>query len=172
MRSLVRCLSMLGLALLFSSVAPAEDKNPADKKAEKKAEKKALSSVDQAFALPKEIKLSEDQQKKIDELKKEYAPKFEELKKKLDAIETPERRKSAGEAGKKSKEDGKSKQEIQEAREAAMKLSDAEKSQLKELRAASAALRKETRTKKAALLTDEQKALLKPKPKEKKASSK
>jgi hypothetical protein len=84
--SLARCLSVFGLALLLAGVVPAEDK-PA-KKEDKPVKKPApISAIDQAFAFPKGVKLTEDQEKKIAELKKEYAAKVEEMQKKVNELQ-------------------------------------------------------------------------------------
>lgn len=163
MKRLVRCLSALGLALLFAGVVLAEDKKPAVKKEDKKPA--PLSAVDQAFAFPKQIKLTDDQQKKLDELKKEYASKIEDVQKKLAAIMTPERVKAREEAEKQAKADGKKGKELQAAVQAALKLTDEEKTQMKEIQTARAALAKEIGPKKLAVLTDEQREQLKPKKK-------
>src|SRR4051812_20192696 len=81
-RSLIRLLSVFALAFLVAGTVRAEDKKPVEKKpVDKKDEvKKPATPFAGMFAFPKTVTLSEDQQKKLDELKKEYTPKLEELK--------------------------------------------------------------------------------------------
>ena len=162
MRLAVRALSVFCLAALLAAATQADDKKP-DKKAPK---------ADPVFAFPKQIKLDEKQQAKLEELKKEYAPKLKELDEKLAKVLTPERVKPAAEARKAAAAAGKDKKEQRRAYEEALKLSDEEKAQRKEIQAERKKLQAEIREKKIALLTDEQKEELKPKPKDKKPADK
>jgi len=161
MRLAVRILSVFCLAALLGT-AQADEKKP-DKKAPDKKDPNAA-----VFAFPKQIKLDEKQQAKVEELKKEYTPKLNELNDKLAKILTPERVKSASEARKAAAKDGKTKKEQAQAFEEALKLNDDEKAQRKDIQQARKKLQAEILTKKLALLTDEQKEAIKPKPKDKK----
>jgi len=161
MRLAVRILSVFCLAALLGT-AQADEKKP-DKKAPDKKDPNAA-----VFAFPKQIKLDEKQQARVEELKKEYTPKLNELNDKLAKILTPERVKSASEARKAAAKDGKNKKEQAQAFEDALKLNDDEKAQRKDIEQARKKLQAEIRTKKIALLTDEQKEAIKPKPKDKK----
>lgn len=127
------------------------------KLAEKKPEK------DSVFFFPKQIQLNASQQAQLEALKKEYTPQLSGLHTRLTKILTPEREKAAAEAAKAAREAGKSKKEIGEAVQAAQKLTSEEKTQLKEISVARNNLLKEIQTKKLALLTEEQKALVQPK---------
>jgi len=161
MRLAVRILSVFWLAALLGA-AQADEKKPDKKGPDKKDPNAAV------FAFPKQIKLDEKQQAKVEELKKEYTPKLNELNDKLAKILTPERVKSASEARKAAAKDGKTKKEQAQAFEEALKLNDDEKAQRKDIEQARKKLQAEIRTKKLALLTDEQKEAIKPKPKDKK----
>jgi hypothetical protein len=143
-----------------------------DKKETKKEEKKPVPFAN-VFSFPKQIKLTEDQQKKLDQLRTEYTSQLEVNQKKYTAIMTPDRQKAGQEASKQAKADGKKGKELAEAVQAAYKFTDDEKKQLKDIGAERSKLIKEINTKKTALLTDEQKEQLKPKPKtEKKPTDK
>jgi hypothetical protein len=166
---------VFALAVCLAGLTLAEDKKPVEKKEEKKPVVNAPP-----FAFPKQITLSEDQQKKLDALKAEYQPKLAEyqpklaeINKKKDAItNTPERKKARSEAEKKAKEDGKKGKERETAIYEANKYTDDEKKEIKELDAARKSvadplnkLVAEINKKKNALLTEEQQKSLQPKPK-------
>ncbi len=153
MKSLLRCLSVSVLTLGFAVAASSE---------ETKADEKKPVPFANVFTFPKTITLADDQQKKIDDLKKEYTPKLEELKKKADTILTPDRVKAQKEAIDKAKSDGKKGKELAEAGQAALKLTEAETKDLADTKAAQGKLMAEINKKKTDLLTDEQKKLLKP----------
>jgi hypothetical protein len=146
----VLSLSLLGLLVLLPGVRAADKQAPAK-----------LS--DTAFNFPKQIQPTDEQKTKLEDLKKEYGSKLDEIGTRIDAIMTPERKKVAEEATKKAKEDGKKGKELQEAVIAALELPAEDAAKLKEARADRSKLMKEINQKKMALLTDEQKAQLKPK---------
>lgn len=156
MKTAVRTLVALSLVVLLATFARAEDKKEAKKPAKQPAP---------AISFPKQITLDEKQQTALDALNKEYGPQLKELSARENKILTPERRKAGNEAAKAAKADGKKGKEIAEARDAAWKLSDDEKAQLKEINTARGKLMKEVNKKKAAILTDAQKEQLKPKKK-------
>lgn len=157
MKLAVRALSVCCLAVLLGA-APAQDKKPEKKKPKD-------DPISAAFAIPKKITLDEKQQAKLEELKKEYTPKLKELFQKLDKILTPEKVKAAEAARDVAAAEGKKKKELQEVYEQALKLTDEEKAQRKEILSALKRLQGEIRTKKINMLTDEQKEALKPKKK-------
>jgi hypothetical protein len=146
-------LPLLALLVLVPVVGAAQEKKAAPKPS------------DAAFNFPKPIQLTDEQKTKVDELKKEYGPKLDEIQTRIDAVMTPERKKTAEEAGKKAKDDGKKGKELQEAIAAALNLPAEDAAKLKEAQADRGKLMKEIQGKKQALLTDDQKAQLKPKPK-------
>jgi hypothetical protein len=141
----------------------APDKNTPDKKVEnKKAKATPFANV---FTFPKTITLAEDQQKKLDDLKTDYTPKLVEMKKALDVVMTSDRKKALKEAVAKAKADGKKGKELKQAGLDALQLNEDEKKQLAAANLAQKKLMAEINQKKTALLTDEQKKALKPKPK-------
>jgi hypothetical protein len=161
---------VFGLGLLLAGVVSAQDKK-ADKKPDP-PKPPTFSLVDFVFRFPPQIKLSEEQEKKIAALKKEYGPKFDEIQKKSAKIMTPERQKAAGEAAQKAIKEGKKGKEVQEAVEEAMKLTKEEKDQLNEINLSSIKLFGEAQKKAREVLTDEQREQLQPKPKDKPAKDK
>ena len=168
MKSLLRTLPVFALAVCLAGFIVAEDKKPGEKKDDKKPVVNAAP-----FNFPKQITLSEDQQKKLDELKTEYQPKLAELTKKIDAItNTPERKKARAEAEKKAKDDGKKGKELTTAINEANKYTDDEKKEIKDLGAARYKLMGEINKKKNALLSEEQLKSIQPKPKDKPAPEK
>jgi hypothetical protein len=157
-KSLLRRLSVCALALVFAIPASAEDKKKPD-------EVKKPAPFAGVFAFPKTVTLTEDQQRKLDELRKDYTPKLEELKKKSDSILTADRLTAQKEALAKAKAEGKKGKELNDAGTAALKLNEDEAKQLAETKAAQGKLMAEINKKKMELLTDEQKKALQPKPK-------
>jgi hypothetical protein len=156
----VRSLSVCALAFLVAS-AVADEKKPDAKKPD---EKPAAANTG-PFAFPPPIKLSEDQQKKVDALKAEYQPKLQELTKKTNAVLRPEQRKARAEARKKAMDDGKKGAELNKAVEAAAVLDADQQTKMKEIAGERKTLTDEIRKKMLALLTDEQRKSIEPKPK-------
>jgi hypothetical protein len=159
MRLFVRTLFALCLATMLVVPALAADK--ADKKPQKKPVAKPANNL--LFSFPKAIKLDAGQQEKLEALKKEYTPKLTELTAKQAKIMTPERIKARQEATAAAKKAGKKGKELAEAAQAALNLSKEEQKELAQTRGQFVKLVQEINKKKMALLTDEQKALLKPK---------
>jgi len=136
-------------------------------RAEKKAEKKAAAKPsDAAFNFPKQVQLTDEQKTKLEEVKKEYAPKLDAVDAKIGVVITPERKKARDEAMAKAKADGKKGKELQEAGLAALNLPAEDQAKLKEAMAERAKVMKEVNEKKMSLLTDDQKAQFKAKPKQ------
>jgi acetyl esterase/lipase len=109
------------------------------------------------FALP-DIEFSAEQQAKVDEIHKQFAPKLEEVQKKWDAIITPEQLQARREAFRKAREAGTQGRQLREAVEAAVKLTDEQRQQQASLQEERGKLVDEIRTQLIALLTDEQRA--------------
>jgi len=152
-RTALRGLCALGLALVLAGGAGAQEKKPAS---------------DPAFNFPKQIKLDEKQQARVEELKKEYGPKLKELGDKLNVIMTPELKKTEAAARKQAQTDGKKGKELQQAVEEALKLSPDDAKQRRQLMAARQKLVQEINKHKNEMYTEEQKKQIAPKPKEKK----
>lgn len=128
----------------------------ADEPAKKK---KALPGAgNQAFALPKEVELTAEQQAKLDELKKEHGPKLAEIQKKLDEVLSAEQKQARKDAQAKAKADKLKGKDAQAAVMAALMLTEEQKTKYTaaqtEMREAAA----KVRAKLAEFLTDEQKA--------------
>lgn len=146
MRRTILVLSLLGLLLLLNGRAAAQDKR-----------------IDAAFAFPRQVQLTDDQKAKLENLKKEYGPKLAEADTRVTGVMTPERQKAAAEVRKKATSEGKKGKDVQDAVNAALNLSADEQAKFREATAARAKLAQEINKKKLELLTEEQKAQLKPK---------
>lgn len=136
----------------------------------KKAEKK--KPVPQQLQIPKEITLTAEQQKRLDELIATYGPKLEAFQKQRDEVLSEEQRKSASEARKAGQAAGKTGKELQQAVEEAMKLTPEQKTKLDVIRKESAPLGKEIRLKVQEVLTSEQREVLKSLEEKKKEAAK
>lgn len=150
MSSVVRSLLVLFLVAVCLSPALAQEKK-----------KGKANPLDQAFQLPPDITLTEEQQKKVGELRDKYKDQVQDAARK--ARTSKEQTQAGKEAADKAKSDGKKGKEIQSARDEALKLTDEQKTARAELEK----LRREVRKEFESLLTDEQRAKL-PKPKDRK----
>jgi len=142
------CLGLV-LTMASSSAVMAQEKG--------KGKKKAGQALP-VFAIPAEIKLSEEQTAKVEELKKSEGPKVAELQKKLDDLLTADQKAARKEAMAKAKADGKKGKEAQAAVEEALKLNDEQKKQRSELQAEMSKLQLSIKQQIHGLLTDEQKS--------------
>lgn len=145
-------LVVLSLAL-FISAAYSQDEA---KKEKRKRDKKGKNAAEAAFRLPDEIVLTSEQNEKLEALKKEYQPKLREVQNAMDELMTPERKRAAKEARKAAKEAGQKGKQAQQAVDDALKLTDAERVKLGDLRAKERQLRSEVDDKIRAMLTAEQ----------------
>jgi exonuclease VII small subunit len=127
-------------------------------KGKKKNAPKIPTVSSQAFALPMDIELSDEQKTKLAELKKELTPKLEEVQKKVDAVYTDEQKKAREEAFTKARADGKKGKDLKAAYESSVSLTDEQKKQLAAAEKEVAAALKTARDKVLSLLTDEQKS--------------
>jgi hypothetical protein len=125
----------------------------------------APKDVDPVVTFPKKIlvQLTDDQKTKLKELLEELGPKLQEVDSRRNAIMTPERQKAAADARKKAVSDGLKGEAVEKAVNKALNLSADEKGKLAKAEAAQQVVIDEIIKRKTALLTDEQKALLKPK---------
>jgi Spy/CpxP family protein refolding chaperone len=149
----MRRLLLAPLALGLLGLAAGVDAQTAGKKTAPGGDTKA---VDRAFSFPKEIELTDEQKAKIDELKKEFAPRFDKIRAEMRAVMTDERRKVVEEVRKEAKAEGKKGKEVDEMVAAKLKLSPAEQAKLQEARAAREELMKEVNERKMAVLTAKQ----------------
>lgn len=125
----------------------------------KKAEKK--KPIPQQFQIPKEITLTAEQQKQLDDLIATYGPKLAAFQKQRDEVLSEEQRKAGAEARKAGQAAGKTGKELQQAVDEAMKLTPEQTAKLDAIRKESAPLSKEIRSKIQEMLTPEQKETLK-----------
>ena len=80
-------------------------------------------SFQRFFTLP-EIEFSEEQQMKVQEIRKEFLPNLMENQKKWDSVITPEQVQARREALQEARSEGKEGRELQNAANAAIKLTD------------------------------------------------
>lgn len=148
--AVVACLSLPSVA---DDAKPKKKAKPGAEEVEgKKARGRAVGGA--AFAVPKGIELSDEQQEQVAALRKEYAPKMREIAKKIGL--SADQRKAMAEARKAAAADGKKGKEAREAINAAVNLSDEQKAAQAEMQE----LAKEIRGKVMDLLTEDQKAKL------------
>lgn len=140
-----------------------------DKQDKKKQEKKGGENpaVAKAFELPPEITLSTEQKDKLAAIKKELGPKLDEALKKQDDILTDEQKAARKAANKAAKDAGKKGKEAKAEVDAAMKLTEEQKTKMAAAQQDVQAVQRQIRDAISGILTDEQKAKL-PQPKTKK----
>jgi len=151
MRSLMRVMFVWGLMLSVVAMAGAAEEVKAKGK-----KKEAALGGQQVFQLPTEITLTEEQQAKLEALKKEHSPKLAELAKKLDEGITDDQKKARREAVAKTKADGKKGKEAQAEVEAALSLTDEQKKKRAEIQPEMAKLQQSIKEQIHAMLTDDQ----------------
>ncbi len=109
---------------------------------------------------PAEIKLTDEQQTKLGELRATFGAKFAELAKERDAILTAEQLKARGEVEQKIRAGGVSRQEVAELFANAVKLKPDQKTKTEAVEQAANKLRQEAEQAKLAVLTAEQQTQL------------
>ena len=140
--------------------------------AEKKCDVKKAPACPAAQRVDKWVAgltLTDDQKTSLTDLKKEYGPKLVAAIKKMD-VKTPEQKKATAEAVKEAKAAGKKGKELHQAVDAAVTLTDEQKTQLADAKKDVGALEKELRQKVMSVLTPEQKEQVKKAHKAKKAA--
>ncbi len=160
MRKFVLKFAVLALAVLIASPVWAA-------KEEKKA--KGGKAVAKAFELPTEITLTAEQKTKLEEVKKEFEPKLEELNKKQADILTAEQKTAKKDAAKAAKDAGKKGKEAAADVAAAVKLTDEQTKKQEEVGKELKALHGKVRDQISSFLTEEQKTHLVAKKKKKDA---
>lgn len=118
------------------------------------------SGLARSFTLPGGMTVSDEQKAALKKLSDELGPKLADLTEKHASILTEERRAARDAAIKEARESGKDRQAATDAVAAAMKMTDAEKTQLPELDQSLRDLNQQIRDRMMALLTAEQKAEL------------
>jgi len=144
-------------ALLLAMCVAAEAQNA---KAGKKAKKAKAAPTPAAFVLPTEITLSAEQQAKLDDLKKQYEAKLVEAQKKVNDVFTAEQKAARKTARKDAVAAGKKGKELGAAVDAAVQLSEEQKSNFATAQKEARKLQAEVRKEVIALLTAEQKQLV------------
>jgi Spy/CpxP family protein refolding chaperone len=128
-------------------------------KAEKKAKKgKKGDPTAQFYEVPKEVTLSEEQNKSLAKIKEDYKTKVDEAIKARNELLTKEQQKAMADARKAAQAEGKKGKELQAAVKAAAGLDADKQAKLDELNKKTTDLKKEINGKILALLTPEQKA--------------
>lgn len=158
MPTLLRAALCLLVALVFSAAGLLGADADTAPNAKQKAKKSR--GADSAWKMPAGIELTSDQQTKLEDLKKQFAPKLEEVRNLRRSVMNPDRRKAEAEARKTAKAAGKKGKEARTMVQDALHLSDAEKAQLADVEKSDRELRRQISEAKRALLTDEQKAKL------------
>lgn len=130
--------------------APRGERKPGD-------ERRPQAGDGRRSEFPVEIKLTEEQEKKLADLRTDFGGKFSELSKKRDAILSDEQKTARTETEKKLREGGVSRQEYADAMAAALKLTSEQKTKTEAVEAEASVLRREMETQRMAVLTDAQK---------------
>jgi hypothetical protein len=149
--------SLLAFAttIALTGLACADEKKPEDRKlTEEERETEAI--VASMFRFPEHLNLTEEQQKKLDKLREEYAEKVKAAHLAVKKIQTPERTKAKQEALKKAFAEGKRGQDLLKAVQDADKLTEEEQKTLAE----QSKLYLELGKKRMDILTAEQKSKL------------
>lgn len=159
-RSALLALAVLMAAPLFAAEDGAKKKKDKDK---------GNNAVAKAFELPTTITLSEEQNTKLAEVKKELEPKLAAVAKKRNDLLTAEQKTARTEAMKAAKAAGKKGKEAQADIAAAVKLTDEQKKKQAEIDKEFNEVTGQIKEKISAFLTADQKLLLKDKKKKKDA---
>lgn len=109
---------------------------------------------------PAELKLTDEQQAKLKEINTTFGARQAELSKKRESILTEEQRTAHAEASKKLREGNLSRQEASDLIAAAVKLTPEQKSQIEAVELEARQLNQESTAQKMAVLTDEQRGIL------------
>ncbi len=150
-KMLVVCLSVL----LSANLAFAQE--DADKK---KKKGRRAPNAQLVMGMVRGLELDDQQKAKLQEVAKEFAPRFKELRESQAAIITKEQQKAAQEAVKAARAEGKNRRELMQARQEALKLTEEQKEKMKELGKKQRELLKEIRERMMTFLTEEQKEQL------------
>jgi hypothetical protein len=161
----LRFLAALALSSMIAGTLLADDAPKAPAKDKPAAGGHAIAVPVPMIKIPG-VEWTEEQQQKIKELQKEFAPKVLEASKKMEGMLTAEQKKARDEAVKAAKEAGKKPQEIIAAVQEAINLTDDQKKQVEQVKEEMQAAQKEFFQKVMGLLTPEQKQALREKQKE------
>jgi len=149
----VRTVLVVAIAALVASFALAQDKP--------KKKPGMPDPLAGQLQMLKGLQLTDDQEAKIKELRKQFGPKFAEAWKAREGILTDEQRKARAEAFKAAKDAGKKGKELLQAVQEALKLTDEQKTKVAEADKRLEELNKELRERIREILTPEQREQLK-----------
>ena len=150
----VSALLALAVSLVIAGSLWAADEKKAP---ENRPHDRGAPGLDMILRGVNRLDLTDDQKAKIEDLKKEYGPKFKALQEKREGILTADQKKAGQEAAKTARDAGKSRREVAAARNAAMKITDDQKTKQADVRKEAEALRKEATEKRDSILTQQQK---------------
>jgi hypothetical protein len=154
----VRTVVLVVLAVLIAGPLMAQEQQAG---AGKKGTRTRRPTIAALAGVDRLSNLTDEQKSKLAALRKEIGPKVAEATKKLDGILTEEQKKARTEAQQAARAAGKRGAEARAAVEAAVKLTDEQKTKTAEARKALAELTKGIEEKVNAILTDAQKEELK-----------
>jgi Spy/CpxP family protein refolding chaperone len=147
-----------------SAETPRGERKPeagAERKPEAGAERRpARDGGGRRSEFPEEIKLTDEQLKKLEALRTDAGGKFTALSEKRDAVLTDAQKAARAEVEKKLREGGMSRQEYADAMAAALKLTDEQKPKMEAIEAEANQMRRDAETARMAVLTDDQKLTL------------
>jgi hypothetical protein len=146
-------IAAIALLVVLSTPVLAQDNQP----------RQRPDPFQQFFTLPG-IEFSKDQQAKVEEIRKEFSPKLADNQNRASAVFTREQLQARREARQKALGAGKQGQELRDAVEAAVKLTDEQQKQRAAIQEERDKLTAEIRTRLTALLTDQQRARLRQAP--------
>ena len=150
----MRSVLALGASLLLATAVLAADQEKAQEGGQHR--RPAGGGFD-VFRILQGLDLSADQKAKLEDLKKELGPKLKEASQKAESILTDDQKKARADAWKAGQEAGKSMEDLRQAVEEALKLTDDQKAKMADARTAMGEVMKEAREKMLEILTPEQK---------------
>jgi Spy/CpxP family protein refolding chaperone len=152
--AMVACLAIVGTLVAAEGEKPGGRRGPG---AGGPGRGDATSRID---FMVRGLDLTDAQKAKIEDIKKEFAPKLKAAREKSESILTDEQKKKQAEVFQKARESREGFQNIRETLEKELKLTDAQKKQREEARKVSEDLNKAMTDKVTELLTPEQKEKL------------
>lgn len=150
MKALSRVLALIASMLIAGNLLAADGEKPQHGKRQQRATGDGMQWLDS-------LKLTDEQKAKVEEVKKEFAPKMEEASKKMQGILSEDQKKARDEAMKEARDAGKTGRDVWQAGLAAAKLTDEQKSKLADASKDLMSVAQERREKLLAILTPEQK---------------
>jgi Spy/CpxP family protein refolding chaperone len=152
--AVVACLTMVGI------LAAAEGEKPGGRRGPGAGGPGRGDPTARIDFMVRGLDLTDAQKAKIEDIKKEFAPKLKAAQEKSESILTDEQKKARTEVYQKARESREGFQNLRETAEKAMKLTDEQKKQRDEARKASEELNKALMDKVTDVLTPEQKEKL------------